>query len=65
MTRGCPEMPADCCIALADIAVWGDERPGCGGEDIDITVRPIVYSNDLLFLLFLALLEERAPRRTK
>lgn len=65
VTSGCPEVPSDCCIPLADIHVWGDEKPGCAAEDIDITVRPIVYTNDLLFLLLLSLLEERSGRRTK
>lgn len=65
VTRACPEIPEDCCIPLADVHVWGDERPGCEKEDIDITVRPVVYSNDVLFLLLVSLLEERTHRRTK
>lgn len=65
VTRSCPTLPNDCCIPLADIQIWGDDRPGCGEEDIDITVRPIVYANDLLFLMLLSLLEERSRRRTK
>jgi hypothetical protein len=30
----------------------------CHSDDIDITVRPIVYTNDLLFELILALMNE-------
>jgi hypothetical protein len=65
VTRACPEVPKDPCIPLANIRVWGEDRPGCGRDDIDIAVRPIVYSNDVLFLLLLSLLEEPEHRRTK
>jgi len=55
VSEGCPEPPADPCIPLANL------RPGtngCDPERIDITVRPIVYSNDLLLEIILSMLEE-------
>jgi hypothetical protein len=53
----CPEPKPDPCIALADICVeHREDRCHCAQSDIDIAVRPIVYSNDLLFDLVLALL---------
>ena len=55
VSEGCPEPPADPCIPLANLRPGGD---GCDPERIDITVRPIVYSNDLLLEIILSMLEE-------
>ena len=61
VTRGCPALPADVCIPLASIRLPpGDDPPEA--VDIDISPRPIVYSNDLLFDMFLALGGEAVPR---
>ena len=54
VTRGCPEIPADCCIPLANICLPANGDP-VQASDIDIGVRPIVYSNDMLFDMMLAL----------
>ncbi|MCI0485454.1 MAG: hypothetical protein L0229_02525 [Blastocatellia bacterium] len=57
VTRGCRKLPDDCCIPLADVRLReaGEEsRP----EDIDITIRPIVYTNRLLFYLLQSLVME-------
>lgn len=63
VTRGCPEVPADLCLPLANIRLPpGDEAPQA--YDIDINPRPIVYSNDLLFDLILALSGE-APAHNR
>lgn len=62
VTRGCPELPADLCVPLANIRLpEGDEDPP-QASDIDISPRPIVYSNDLLFDMIVALANE-APER--
>lgn len=54
VTRHCPELPTDLCIPLANIQLpHGDDPPHA--SDIDISPRPIVYSNDLLFDIVLAL----------
>lgn len=54
VTESCTVPNGDCCIPLANIRV-----PDPGGsytdEDIDINVRPIVYTNDLLYQLILAM----------
>lgn len=49
ITRACPELPDDCCIPLAEIRL-----PAFEEKNVDITVRPIVYTNDLLFELIQA-----------
>lgn len=61
--RGCTDDP---CITLANVRL-----PAEGGllseKDIDITVRPIVYTNDLLFEIIVGLLrdEQSTPRGGK
>jgi hypothetical protein len=61
VTRACPELPADLCIPLANIRLPpGEDPPEASG--IDICPRPIVYSNDLLFDIVLALAGETPAR---
>ena len=46
------------CITLANLTLDADDKDAdCGDDPIDITVRPLVYSNDLLFEMILGLLE--------
>lgn len=54
VTRCCPEVPVDCCIPLANICLPNGDDP-IQVSDIDISVRPIVYSNDMLLDIMLAL----------
>lgn len=57
VTNPCPALPADCCIPLANIHI-----PDPGGTydpaSIDITCRPLVYTNDLLYELILAFMNQ-------
>lgn len=54
VSNRCPNPGDDCCIPLANIRV---PQPGESYDQdcIDITVRPIVYTNDLLYELILAM----------
>lgn len=64
----CPEPPADPCITLANVRLSEDEggyRHKGRPEDIDITVRPIVYGNDLLFELLKAVMSGSPSRGRK
>jgi hypothetical protein len=64
VTSGCPELADDPCIPLANIrVVVEDEGDHCHPDEIDITARPIVYSNDVLWNVILSLLIE--PRRSR
>jgi hypothetical protein len=55
VTRECPDIPRDPCIVLANIRIVDEHGGhGCDEENIDITVRPIVYGNDLIFKLLLS-----------
>jgi hypothetical protein len=57
VTRGCTELPADLCIPIADIRLpEGDDE--VQASDIDISPRPIVYSNDMLLDIMLGLVGE-------
>ncbi len=63
-----PRPAADPCIPLANINVTPDDGHCCDPKRIDITVRPIVYTNDLLFQIILALMIKPAAadaRRAK
>lgn len=64
VTDECPELPANPCITLANVRVAGGGHH-CDPENIDINVRPIVYSNDLLYNLILSLLTDYPDRREK
>lgn len=61
VTQGCPEFPEDPCIPLANIRVSRRDRHACDVVDIDITIRPIVLTNDVLYQIILSLLIE-TPR---
>lgn len=54
VSKPCRELPEDACIPLANVRL---PEPGmlCDPNGIDITIRPIVYTNDLLFELILEL----------
>lgn len=54
--QGCQPAPSDPCVVLANVELPG---PNCAisQSSIDMTVRPIVYSNVLLFNLVLCLAE--------
>ena len=55
-TRDCVELPKDPCIPLANLRLTpGDDGPRCDHGDIDITIRPIVFTNRLLFQILLCM----------
>lgn len=58
VTQHCPDLPDDPCIPLANLRVITDDEPHCHEEDIDITIRPICYTNDLLFYLLMSMITE-------
>lgn len=60
VTRHVPlEPPRSAWVTLANIRVMTSDPPQpCQHDQIDITVRPIVYSNDLLFQIDLGLADE-------
>jgi len=63
VSEGCPDPAADPCIPLANLRL-GSEGHDCDPDRIDITVRPIVYTNDLLLEIILSMLaEERDDHR--
>lgn len=57
VSDGCPHPAANPCIPLANIRL-GPQGHHCDPDRIDITVRPIVYTNDLLLEIVLSLLAE-------
>jgi hypothetical protein len=61
VTQECPRVKGDGCIPLANVRLPRG-RGRCESGDIDISVRPIVYTNDLLFELICGLLNEWQPR---
>lgn len=60
VSEGCSPPPADPCIPLANIRL-SRRGPGhcCEPERIDIAVRPVVYTNDLIVEIILSLLAEQ------
>jgi len=56
VTRSCRPRPEDCCLPLANIRL----RHGHGGwePEVDIAVRPIVYTNRLLYELIKSLVKK-------
>jgi hypothetical protein len=65
VTRACPEPPRDPCIPLANIRIETGVGHHCDPEYVETNIRPIVYSNDLLFQMILGLLDEDQPRKGK
>ena len=63
ISQPCPCIDNDPCIPLANV-----RRPQPDGQleatDVDITIRPVVYTLDLLFQLILALTGETHNRRS-
>jgi hypothetical protein len=56
VTRGCRALPDDCCVPLANIRLKDSDN---GWEpEVDITIRPIVYNNRMLFDLIRSLVEK-------
>ena len=55
VSRNCHETAKSPCIVLANLTIREGDPCPCKNEDIDISVRRIVYSNDLLFELLLGL----------
>jgi len=53
--RGCKSACPDCCIPLANIRLPEPGKPYDPNTSIDISVRPICYTNDLLYEMILAL----------
>jgi hypothetical protein len=64
VSRRCPECPRDPCIPLANLRIRANDDDTRWKTDVDISVRPICYSNDLLFQLILGLLAEQPDQRT-
>lgn len=56
ITDNCRAWPDDCCIPLANVELRHSE--GAWEPEIDISVRPIVYTNRLLFDLIKALVRK-------
>lgn len=62
ISRDCADPKCDPCIPLATIRLGHDtDDCHCNDSDIDICVRPIVYTNDLLFDLLICLCSD-TPR---
>lgn len=67
VTRSCPEVLSDPCLPLANIRIdWKDGEPHCHTDNIDITVRSIVFGGDVLFRLIMSsIIESPRHRRSK
>ena len=66
VTGNCTKFPTDPCIPLANVKLpQAGEK--AAADAIDITIRPIVYTNDLLFELILAFMSQaqNRPRQNK
>ncbi len=62
VSNPCPDPCDDCCIPLANICL-PDPGKSYDQNSIDITVRPIVYTNDVLYELILAMNQGQAQAR--
>lgn len=62
VTQDCYRVKGDGCIPLGNIRLPRG-RGRCDPSDIDIGIRPIVYTNDLLFELIIGLMNEWQPRQ--
>jgi hypothetical protein len=63
--RECLTPPDDPCIPLAHIMIEREKGHRCNPDYIDTYIRPICYSNDLLFEILLGLISERQRERRK
>jgi hypothetical protein len=62
VTQECRRVKGDGCIPLANVRLPRG-RGRCESGDIDISVRPIVYTNDLLFEIIVGLMNEGQSRQ--
>jgi hypothetical protein len=54
VSRCCDAPPEEPCIPLATIRFWHQhEHCHCGEDDVDISVRPVVFTNRLLAMLLM------------
>ena len=66
VTEGCPQLPEETCIPLANICFTDEENEYEMADDgIDVTIRPIVYGNDVLFQILLSMLADNPRHRRK
>ncbi|ANZ28480.1 hypothetical protein A4U64_26680 (plasmid) [Rhodococcus sp. WB1] len=67
ITRECPPPPRNPCIPLANVRLHCDSEPGeCAIDDIDITIRPLVFGNDILVDILTRIVdEERSDRNAR
>jgi hypothetical protein len=61
ITRPCRPVPDDPCIPIANVRLPA-EGATCEAGDVDITIRPIVYTNDLLYELILCVMSDGQNR---
>ncbi len=60
-SRGCESACPDCCIPLANIRIPDPGQTYDPNKSIDIGVRPICYTNDLLYEMILATQSGQSP----
>ena len=66
VTRNCPELEEDPCLPLANIRIdWVNDEPHCRNDEIDISIRTLVFGGDLLFRLVMSSIIESPRRRSK
>jgi len=66
ITRNCPAVEEDPCLPLANIRIdWANGEPRCHNDEIDISIRTIVFGGDILFRLIMSSLIESPRRRSK
>jgi hypothetical protein len=64
VSQECSEPANDPCIPLANIRLRKEaDKSPCSQDDIDICIRPIVFTNDLLFNLLICLLSDAPKQR--
>jgi hypothetical protein len=62
ITQGCPDPPKNPCVPLANLRVkCTDEGCDIDTSNIDITIRPVVFANAILFDLMSRIVEEEQP----
>ena len=57
ITRDCPGLPRNPCIPLANVRLDCDPDH-CSIDDIDITIRPVVFGNDILVDILSRIVDE-------